>query len=521
LSSKNRNKKKKGTNHADGGANQILGNFLAEVLSGRTGELSNQAVGGIYESMFGTSDGSVSGGDCRAIFRKILNFVAKRYCKLAGRIDTPAYVELISKIALRSLAKGDLSLLEVAMTPAENVSREYVCVCSATSGFIFRAIGESIENTKRFCELLFREISSTIEHGISLPEAKQSAYFGQRPPLFARITIQAAVLPCDEAFSSKRWIVNLIRAAGKGDRDVDDYLRGILELLASLNRSIAIYTPAWLDERQGESAVAAEPVPGQFDFQKPHILIPDDCEQPLVDFITADRASKDRMYRESRAFKERFVDRQNDLRAAFRRMCDEIRDNVQCELLPDGHDRVEIDLSALRFSGIRAVAFYPNGHEFPNCGLKIGVRKDAYALCWFPAELVDFQLIVNDHVLENAYESDLGYLREVLLCVIVYALHAIVVGSDDEQRSVEAVPGCSMVRCIRQARRDEVRIMRARFRRLPDGYTASKTAHELARSKSGWRIPPGKTYVQRHERTFSKASSPITIRCSDANFMEV
>jgi len=161
-------------------------------------------------------------------------------------------------------------------------------------------------------------------------------------------------------------------------------------------------------------------------------------------------------------------------------------------LRPNGLDHVEIEVSALRNAGIRAIAFYPDEYQFPDVGVHIIVHQETPTLVTYKTALRDFELKVHPEIVvrgEHAGEAET--LAAILEFVVSDAYFRIVV-APTEIRDRHAWH-CTGKEGQVQTRNVSVRGFP---RRLRVGQKASKEAREAYLKTFGHDLSPGVTFVR-------------------------
>ncbi|MCG3770611.1 MAG: hypothetical protein JW384_01761 [Nitrosomonadaceae bacterium] len=171
----------------------------------------------------------------------------------------------------------------------------------------------------------------------------------------------------------------------------------------------------------------------------------------------------------------------------------EILEKSRRLLRTSGVDHIEINVSPLWNAGVRAVMLYPEGHDFPNVGVKVLVRKETPHMLAFPGEFLNFKLNLFEGTLENTtHNNQVSLLTFLLEYILVDMMHRLMV----EARELKPWRPTFVV--IGEARPH--RPVRPHLRRLQPGQKPSEQAQHDAQ-EGGWKtLPPGVTFVNLHYR---------------------
>ena len=308
------------------------------------------------------------------------------------------------------------------------------------------------------------------------------------------------------------WIDRLIEAIGSNDF-AERILEGLL-LYANVNheanadhgsandqvRCTIRAVPKGQEQEYAEQSLQSELVRG-FDTE----ALLEEIAGPPVCCIKADQklAVKDFFMRQERRCADATENSQNmlawcerhhtEIDAENERKRSLILSDARRGLRPNGADHIEIDLAPLRSFGLRAIVFYPEGHVFPNTKIELLAATKTPHCFAVSGELTDFRVddrIINLHCgMGRQGRLTREQYRWFLETVIVDILYRLVV-QGKELRQKKRMPGDSGPTEM------AVQSVRPHMRRLLDGQNASPEARERAQRSMGWKLPPGKTFVE-------------------------
>jgi len=193
-------------------------------------------------------------------------------------------------------------------------------------------------------------------------------------------------------------------------------------------------------------------------------------------------------------FLEEIKSRKSEYDQAHARRCNEIRTQPKRGLRLGGADHVDITVLPLKNVGLRSIALYPEGNKFPDVNMVLMVRKETPHLLTFTATLRDFKLEVQETAL-HGISHDEDEVTSLLEMVVVDILYRLIV----QERNMPRV-GSKRIKSSDKKTGRTGSHQPPRLRRLPDGFTSTERAQELAAQATGWTLPPGWTFVKAHYR---------------------
>lgn len=327
----------------------------------------------------------------------------------------------------------------------------------------------------------------------------------------------------------KNWIERIIEVAQR-DRAASEVLASLLSCLTNCRADNMIRTVIQREAAPGESpdAPAAALKREQLvddrwclDLLAPTLVLTKRHDALLMAWNEVQRVEGDTNRAHGRALLAWFEEHVEVIAARGTACLREIVERPRRALLPGGLDHVEIAVSALRNTGIRAVVFRPEGYTFPNVGVEIIIRKATPHLQTYRTTLDTLDGFPVEE-LANAHHPDVEQIAALLVYVIVDALHRIVV-ADRPLRERKRIARTLLERSTtsRELHLIPDVFRRAHLRRLSPGQRTSVHAQTRAQETSGWSLPDGITFVRAHYQrrdralTYALPTSPIATYTDD------
>lgn len=374
----------------------------------------------------------------------------------------------------------------------------------------------SREDAMTLWKELFREYVPFIERLVQLRESEQEQFAELEHPLLLSIVHSVAVA-CPGT-PMKALLTHLIDATMAHEPDAESILAGVVQLIKGQDGPLVIMDECAFEEMLRRKCMTweiYELVPPKQ--RPPEIVLNEPYEHLLRNFLAARYAELTAEVAKMHEVLRWMHEHSHDVAEQFTRKRLEIEAGCTFALLPDGQDHFVISLTPLTCLGIRSIAFYPGGLKPPDTDIRISVQKEGPYPCTFSATLRDLALDVGEHLFTNNIGLPTSLFATLLWMVVIDVLHFITVRNEEtrsEKRKTgvgSTFPGGAIKRPVR-----------ARLRRLPEGWHASPEALERAQQAGGWVVPEGQTFVKQHERCVhgvTRAADPVCT-FSDDLFME-
>lgn len=358
---------------------------------------------------------------------------------------------------------------------------------------LFRKAGENLERSMQCGLFLLEQLSTLIRD--SLEEKKILDQVAEKmeeehPGHMACSLILASTQSSpNQTLPLNAWIENLLRASISGNTAVDQVLEGILFVCGYWQAELGgwqVITP--VSESAGMLLALTREKGGPSPF-----YVSADLRPGFDRWIEERGLESNHERKRDEEFWREFDARRDRLEALTEAKRRAVIERPRRGLRPRGADHVEIRLQSLCRFGIRSIAFYPDGCEFPNVKIRVVTHKGTPHLFTQEGELKDLRLQLSRTVTESNQYPDMGKRRAGLLeFVIIDILYRIVVEGRELQRKVRPAQLGGQVIDLQSK---EVPV-RPHIRKLPAGHRASETASNAAQVDCGWRLRPGETFVR-------------------------
>lgn len=333
----------------------------------------------------------------------------------------------------------------------------------------------------------------------------------------------------DQAPWVTAWFDRLVHAAAKG-RMASEVLLSLLNVMTTMDHrpSLEIIANGLLQERSAQiltelgDALDEMPEYGEVAklYQSPTVRLSQHTDAVFKQWSDRLRAEQRRARECGDAVLRWITDEREAIERLMDQRCERIVNHPRRGLRPNGHDHIEVQVSALRNAGVRALVFRAEGHVFPDISVEVITRYETPTLHVFKTELREFLLDLDEGVLVWKEHADRSFdLLRLLDFVVIDALYRIVAGPQElrEKRSWQATGDASV---ILEPRRIPVRPF---LRRLPAGFKASEEAEEKAKREMGWRLRPGMTFVSATVRNgqleYDLPTQPTAVYSDDDLFL--
>lgn len=379
----------------------------------------------------------------------------------------------------------------------------------------FRCAGVNVDRAKALGLFLLRKIAQFLRESAAKVATMSSIQDGMSA---YAIILGSAMSPPNERAPQRLWLIRLLHHLDD-DTTACDIWRSVLNLLT--------WTPQGAPVLKADFDLNAEDLRDHVQHLFQHFFQPlgegrrvdfplvlASTETVLLDRWLETREQRDRQVREAgQRVLTWFAEQQENLAPKLAEMRRQILEQHAADYRPNGADHFLIKLAPLNNAGIHSVAFYAEGHQFPDAELRISVEVETPGLVLYPARLKDLWLEV-DHpgFLENLTHPDTDTLRRLLEFVIVSIIHGITVTGKRFKPAARANAESSL-----QGRRPHV--IRGHKHRLPDGHTMSVDAIAYVEER-GIKVPEGYTWIPQHwwgknQRAYDYPTDPWAIYTED------
>ncbi|MFA7209457.1 MAG: hypothetical protein WC120_04190 [Parcubacteria group bacterium] len=375
----------------------------------------------------------------------------------------------------------------------------------------FKFLGGSVDNSIIFCLYLFEIFhkqfveSNTIE---KISTAK--LIIDERFSVAYDFIALSVALPERAEFPQSLWFHNLMRAA-QSNKAAMEVFRSIIAVISDGGSQEIKF----MDFSKATSNECVQFLSGlTVDYKNIVFAISSEEDRMLTKKLMEGESSDAlRILKNGQKAYSWFLENRNELMIKKKRKCEEIMEKPSRGLRSNGADHIKIAVSTLYASGIKAVVFHPEGYQFPDMKVRVMVSKWTPHFLSFEGELRGFELIVKEMLFVNGWFKNYTVLKEMLECIIIDALHRIVVVQREEMKNSGGTKKTS--RSASACEKERVSEVRPHFRKLPEGWQASEEAKAWAESQQGWKLPPGRTFVRGHYRNgqidYGVETEPIII----------
>lgn len=404
----------------------------------------------------------------------------------------------------QALAWGDIDyLMKFCVHKAKDIGEALFSGQNVMVIAFYRFVGSTPEAALRLCRMLSKAQIQHVEaydRRVASGTCTTDEYFDDDYPFIPDVIHLAAVSPCTDSKPQKEWLLRIIELADAGNREAENFLRWVLEILdyeaIYLHTSIEIITQEELDGRSLADEIESCVFQKRDSQGKTQLIIPNRLLHVVTGLVNKIERQTAKDLARCESFGAWFMNHRNELAAVFDARQQEIVEKPRYGIRPYGFDSAVVEVSPLNCIGIQSFSLHVEGERFPDVKIEVHVKKTGAGLCSLWAHFRDFTLQCNDHLLDNWQDFDHSFLRAVFEYVIVDALFHIVCREPRRNKAGEIVQRAA----YREDRITKQQVVRPFLRRLPLGYRASDHARKLAFIYQGWALPEGVTFVQSHSR---------------------
>lgn len=387
----------------------------------------------------------------------------------------------------------------VVQLQQEQMSEEEFAAWRILRHGLYRAAGTSSQSALALSRVLFREIAHRIR-----TQALGEKLNRSREEIIQDSTTLVALAypglcPNDEQHPEKGFLLRLLEVAGTGNDEVD-------AALVSIDNSTTMFANLHPDifqrivDRRGEAEIQRIAAIGdKVNLRTLLYDVPENLRQKLVGVVCRSINAHEKRRQASDDFRQRFLALGDGVRQVNELKAQQILDSARYLLRADGQDSCLVHVSPLVLANVQSFSFYPEGERYHDAKLTIVVKEQSLLLEFWGA-IRDFRLSLPESALLNLDGFDRPFLIAVFECIVLDALHRILVGK--RARNLEGV-------LVDKPERKEAgeggvpRLkvnVRAFMRPLPIGFEASEAAERRSLAHFGFTPPEGWTFVKPHER---------------------